>query len=33
MTISDWLLNNPNTDWLFAKPDASMIGFMPKYRL
>jgi len=33
MAISDWLLNNSRVDWLFTKPDASMIGFVPQYRL
>jgi len=31
--ISDWLLSHPNTDWLYAKTDASMIEFVPKYQL
>ena len=33
MAISDWLLSNPNTDWLNTKTDASMIGFVPQYQL
>ena len=31
--ISDWLLNETDTDWLFSKPDAKMIGFVPQYQL
>lgn len=32
-TISDWLLSGSDTDWLFTKTDASMIGFVPQYQL
>jgi hypothetical protein len=31
--IGNWLLCCPDTDWLFTKPDASMIGFVPRYQL
>ena len=33
IAISNWLLSNPNTDWLDTKPDPSMIGFVPQYQL
>jgi len=33
IAISDWLLSNPNTDWLNAKVDTSMMSFVPKYQL
>ena len=32
-SISDWLINDTDNDWLFTKTDASMIGFVPKYQL
>lgn len=33
ITISDWLLSDPDTSWLNTKIDASIIGFVPQYQL